>query len=403
MIEPIGGLAASFVSFLVVLGVVVFVHEFGHYQVARWFKVKIESFSIGFGPELCAWTSKAGVRWRIAALPLGGYVKFEGDKDVSSQSVSSPTFKDGIADRNSGLFHAQPVHVRAAVTAAGPLFNFGFSIAVFAIFFAIFGEMVQRPIISHVLPDGAAAAAGMKAGDEVVAINGRKIDDFVDLQTAIMVSGGKEMALDIRRADGAVHIRVTPKIVERQTPFGDKETQGLLGIETRFTRETVEKRSYNPIQALVRGGEQTANIIATQFNFILAVLRGGMSAGHINGPLGIFQIAGKVTENSVAEAGPQASAAQVAESVGIGLVRLAAVLSVAVGFMNLLPLPVLDGGHLVFYAAEAVRGKPIPEKVQAISFQIGLACILSLFVFATFQDLERSGLFNLLKGFVAAG
>jgi regulator of sigma E protease len=399
MFEPIGGLVASLASFLAVLGVVVFVHEFGHYQVARWFKVKVESFSIGFGPEILAWTSKAGVRWRIAALPLGGYVKFEGDKDVASQ----PDFTQAPADKSSGLFHAQPVHVRAAVTAAGPLFNFAFSIAVFAVFLAIFGELVQRPVISNVLPNGAAAAAGIKAGDEVTAINGRKIDDFVDLQTAIMVSGGKEMALDIKRADGPVQIRVTPRIVERVTPFGDKETQGLLGIETRFTRETVEERKYNPFQAVVRGGEQTADIIATQINFIKALLRGGMSAGHLNGPLGIFQIAGKVTENSVAEAGPQASAAQVAESVGIGLVRLAAILSIAVGFMNLLPLPVLDGGHLVFYAAEAIRGKPIPEKVQAVSFQIGLACILSLFVFATFQDLDRAGLFNLLKGFVAAG
>jgi regulator of sigma E protease len=265
------------------------------------------------------------------------------------------------------------------------------------------GETIQRPLISKVLPDGAAAAAGMKAGDEVVAINGRRIDDFVELQTAIMVSGGKEMRLLLKRDGAELPINVTPKVVERKTPFGDTETQGLMGIETRFTKDTIEHRTYNPIEAVVRGGEQTGEIISTQVNFITALLRGGMSAGHLSGPLGIYQIAGKVTENSVESAGPDADAAKVAESVGIGLVRLAAVLSIAVGFMNLLPLPVLDGGHLVFYAAEAIRGKPIPEKVQAVSFQVGLVCILSLFVFATFQDLDRSGLFNALKGFVAAG
>jgi regulator of sigma E protease len=396
MLENIGGIAISLASFVTVLSIVVFVHEYGHYQVARWFKVKVESFSIGFGPELIAWTSKVGVRWRIGALPLGGYVKFEGDKDAASQ----PDFTQAKADKSSGLFHAQPVGVRAAVTAAGPAFNFAFAIAVFAIFFAIFGETVQRPVISGVLPDGAAAAAGIKAGDEVVEIDGRKVDDFVDLQTAIMVSGGKEMRLVLKRDGAEIPINVTPKIVERKTPFGDSETQG---IETRFTRQTVEHRTYNPIEAVVRGGEQTGAIISTQVNFITALLRGGMSAGHLNGPLGIYQIAGKVTENSVENAGPDASAVEVAESVGVGLVRLAAVLSIAVGFMNLLPLPVLDGGHLVFYAAEAIRGKPIPEKVQAVSFQVGLVCILSLFVFATFQDLERAGLFNVLKGFVAAG
>ena len=399
MLDNIGSIAVSLASFAAVLGLVVFVHEYGHFQVARWFKVKVDSFSIGFGPEVVAWTSKAGIRWRIAALPLGGYVKFTGDKDAASQ----PDPDQPKADKSSGLFYAQPVGVRAAVTAAGPAFNFAFAIAVFAVFFAIFGETVQRPLITGILPGGAAQEAGLRAGDEVVAVNGRRIDDFAELQTAIMVSGGKEMQLVLKRDGAEIPVSVTPKIVARETPFGDKETQGLMGIETRTTPDTIEHRTYNPIEAVVRGGEQTVAIINTQINFITALVRGGMSAGHLNGPLGIYQIAGKVTENSVVNAGPNANAAEIAESVGIGLVRLAAVLSIAVGFMNLLPLPVLDGGHLVFYAAEAIRGNPIPEQIQAVSFQVGLVCILSLFVFATVQDLERAGLFNLLKGFVAAG
>lgn len=399
MLDQLSGLMISAISFVLVLSVVVFVHEFGHFQVARWFKIKVDSFSIGFGPEIFARTSKAGIRWRFSALPLGGYVKFTGDKD----EASTPDFTQPVADKSSGLLYAQPVGVRAAVVAAGPAANFLFSILVFALFYGILGETVQRPVISGVLPDGAAAAAGLKAGDEVVEINGAKIDDFRDLQTVVMVSGGEEIKLLVKRGSETVPLTATPRIVERETPFGDMETQGLLGIETRFTRETIEYRRYNPIEAIGRAGEKTWGIIETQVQFVAALVRGGMSAGHLSGPLGIGQIAGKVTQNGIDGAGSDANPVQIFESVATGLVQLMAVLSISIGFINLLPLPVLDGGHLVFYAAEALRGKPVPEKIQAVSYRFGLACILSLFAFATFQDLDRAGLFNMLKGIGAAG
>jgi regulator of sigma E protease len=399
MLDQIGSFLVGVASFVLVLSVVVFVHELGHFQVARWFKVKVDSFSIGFGPEIFAHTSKAGIRWRLGILPLGGYVKFTGDKD----EASTPDFSAPPADKSSGLLHAQPVGIRAAVVAAGPAANFLFAIAIFAVFFGILGETIQKPLITGVQPGGAAAIAGMRAGDEVIRIDGTKIKDFRALQGAIMVSGGKEIQVTVKRGVETINLVATPKIVERETPFGDKETQGLLGIETKFTKESTVYVRYNPIEAVGRAGEQTWSIVATQVKFVTALIRGGMSAGHLSGPLGIGQIAGKVTQNSVEGAGPDASALKVAESVSVGLIQLMAVLSISIGFMNLLPLPVLDGGHLVFYAAEAIRGKPVPEKVQAISFRIGLACILSLFVFATFQDLDRAGLFNLLKGVGASG
>ncbi len=399
MFDQLGSLLISVASFVTVLSVVVFVHEFGHFQVARWFKVKVDSFSIGFGPEVFARTSKAGIRWRLSALPLGGYVKFTGDKD----EASTPDFSLPPADKSSGLLHAQPVGVRAAVVAAGPAANFVFSIFVFALFYGFLGETVQRPVIFGVQPGGAAASAGIKAGDEVVQINGSKVDDFKDLQSAVMVSGGQKMDIIVKRGGERLALTATPKIVERETPFGDMETQGLLGIETHFTKETVEFRRYGPIAAVGRACEQTWSVVHTQINFVSALLRGGMSAGHLSGPLGIGQIAGKVTQNSIDGAGPGATPVAVAESVATALVQLMAVLSISIGFMNLLPLPVLDGGHLVFFAAEALRGKPVPEKIQAVSFRVGLACILSLFVFATFQDLDRAGLFNMLKGIGAAG
>jgi regulator of sigma E protease len=386
-------------SFVVVLSVVVFVHELGHFQVARWFKVKVDSFSIGFGPEILARTDKHGIRWRLSVLPLGGYVKFTGDKD----EASTPDFSQPKVDKSSGLLYAQPVGVRAAVVAAGPAANFIFAILIFALFYGFLGETVQRPVISGVLPGGAAVAAGIKAGDQVTEINGKKIDDFKQLQNIIMVSGGQELHVKVKRGEETLPITVTPKIVARETPFGDKETQGLLGIETRFTKDTIVHLTYNPVTAVGRACKQTWSVVTTQVDFIAALLRGGMSAGHLSGPLGIGQIAGKVAQNGIDVAGPDAGAIEVAESVAVSLIQLMAVLSISIGFMNLLPLPVLDGGHLVFYAAEALRGKPVPEKVQAVSFRIGLACLLSLFVFATFQDLERAGLFNLLKGVGAAG
>jgi regulator of sigma E protease len=399
MLDQLGSILIGVASFVTVLSVVVFVHELGHFQVARWFKIKVDSFSIGFGPEIFARTSKAGIRWRLSALPLGGYVKFTGDKDVASQ----PDFDQPPADRSSGLLHAQPVGIRAAVVAAGPAANFVFAILVFALLYGFVGETVQRPVLSAVMPDGAAAAAGLKAGDEVIEINGSKVDDFKELQTAVAVSGGKVMKIVVKRGAETLPFTATPKVVARETPFGDMETQGLLGIETQYTEKTVEHRSYNPVTAVGRACKQTWLVVTTQVDFVTALFRGGMSPGHLSGPLGIGQIAGKVTQSGIDGAGPDASAIKVAESVAFALFQLMAVLSISIGFMNLLPLPVLDGGHLVFYAAEALRGKPVPEKVQAVSFRIGLACILSLFVFATFQDLERAGLFNMLKGIGAAG
>jgi regulator of sigma E protease len=399
MWDQVSSFLISVASFVAVLSIVVFVHEFGHFQVARWFKVKVDSFSIGFGPEILARTSKAGIRWRLSLLPLGGYVKFTGDKD----EASTPDFSQPKADASSGLLHAQPVGVRAAVVAAGPAANFIFALAVYSVLFGTIGETIQRPVVSAVSPGGAAEAAGLKAGDLITAIDGNKIKSFRDLQSVVMVSGGEKLDIEVKRGEQTLNFDATPQVVERETPFGDMETQGALGIASNYSADTVSHINFNPIEAMGRAGEQTASVVGTQINFIKALIRGAMSPGHLSGPLGIGQLAGKVTENSIEGAGPDANAAKVAESVFLGLVQLMAFLSIAIGFMNLLPLPVLDGGHLVFYAAEAVRGKPISEKVQAISFRIGLACILSLFVFATFQDLDRIGLFNMLKGVGAAG
>jgi regulator of sigma E protease len=394
-------LLISIAAFIAVLSVVVFVHELGHYQVARWCGVKVEAFSIGFGPELLAWTNKDGERWRISALPLGGYVMFAGDRNAASSPQAGST-RSGV-NKASGFLNDQSVWVRMAVTAAGPVFNFIFAIGVFAAFFAIIGEHYRLPVVGTLQPGGAAVTAGLQSGDRIVSIDGQTMRSSNDVRQTIAVSGAKQVTIAVERAGSPAEFEVTPKVVDRPTPFGDMEKQGLLGITFSTDPANVLHERYNPVEAVGRGVQQTGQIIDMQLDFIAALFRGGVSPGHLSGPLGIGQMSGKIAENSADSAGPDATPGQVAASVAMGLVQLAAVLSIAIGFMNLLPLPMLDGGHLVFYAYEAVRGRPLPEVVRETSMKVGIACLLMLFVFVTFQDLERLGLFRVLEGAARAG
>lgn len=387
------------ISFILVLSLVVFVHEFGHYQVAKWLKVKIEKFSLGFGPELFAWNDKNGVRWRLGAYPLGGYVKFVGDHDASSYTSQAAN-----ADKSdSGLFHSKPVWVRALVTVAGPLYNFVFAIAIFAIMLLALGETIQQPIIQKIDEGSAAQKAGLVAGDTILSINEKEMESISDVQRTVVTAGGQNLRLVISRNNSNMAIDVTPQIVTRKTPFGDKQQQGALGIALGGTAKGVVRKSYNPLEATARATEKTYNIIDTQVRFVAALFRGGMSPGHLSGPIGIGQTAGLVAKNSIDGAGDSANSSEKLGALALGLVQLAAVLSISIGFMNLLPLPILDGGHLVFYAFEAIRGKPVPDNVQAASFKIGFFCLLALFAFATFQDLSRFGLFKPLQALTGAG
>ena len=393
----------SVFSFLIVLSIVVFVHEFGHFQVAKWLGVKIDKFSLGFGPKLLGWTDKDGVEWRIGAYPLGGFVQFAGDKDGTSFPDESYAIADVVEDNEKGHFHNMPVWVRALVAAAGPFSNFLFSILVFAILLLSYGEIIHKPVIEMVMPDGAAHKAGVLVGDEVLTVNGQKVDSIQDLQRTIITSGGETLKLDILRNNQHVYINVVPQVVARETPFGDKETQGAIGIGLSDNPKYSYNVKYNPITALQKATEKTYQIISTQIKFIGALFRGAMSLGHLSGPLGIGQSAGMVAKNSIDSVGHDAGALLKLEALSLGLIQLACVLSVAIGFMNLLPLPILDGGHLVFYALEGLRGKPVPQSVQIASYKVGFACLMILFVFATFQDIERTGIFRGIHSIAGMG
>jgi regulator of sigma E protease len=394
--ETVQSFLIAVVSFLAVLSVVVIVHELGHYKVARWFKVKVNSFSLGMGPEIAGFTRrKTGVRWRIGAFPVGGYVMFEGDAD----EASTPDPSKATGNRASGLIQDQPVHVRAAVSAAGPFANFLFAIVVFAGLFLVFDEAYVRPLVDQVTPGGAAERAGIRPGDEIWSLDGIRTRGQNDVRRIALTSGGQTIDVVVVRNGQKIELEATPDVVSRETPFGDSEKQGALNIVLGGDPRTdVVRVEYNPLTALARGAEKSWEIIDTQLRFIGALVRGGMSAGHLSGPLGIGQTAGYVAESSAESAGPRASAADTAVSVAYGLIQLAAVLSIAIGFINLMPVPLLDGGHLVMQAIEAVRGRPLPLALQAMAARVGLFAIGGLFLFVTFQDIDRLGLHRLLPG-----
>jgi len=368
-------------SFVVVLSVVVFVHEFGHFQVARWRGVAIDTFSIGFGKTLLGWRDKHGVQWKIGALPLGGYVKFADDADAMStgprEKIEDPAV---LAEaRKRGLFHAQPLSTRSMVVAAGPLTNFVFSIAAFGLLAFIVGRDVPSRV-DQVSPGSAAESAGMAAGDVIVAINGQPVDGFDDIQPLVARSIGEPLQLVVRRGDADVTLQVTP------TPSSANPDVGVIGVA--HTPALIGSERIDPLTAIGHGAKNTWDIVAQTGAYIGAIFTGKESGDQIAGPLGIVNVSGQVASSALSA--PDADLGQKLLLLTLSLLSLAAVLSVAVGIVNLLPIPILDGGHLLFYGIEAVRGgRPLPPSAQEWAYRAGFAVMASLFLFATWNDITR--------------
>jgi regulator of sigma E protease len=366
------------VPFLVVLTVLVFVHEFGHYYVARWNRVRVEVFSIGFGPELFGWWDRAGTRWKFSAIPLGGYVKMFGDSDASSGLPVSGLARMSPAEREVS-FHYKRLGQRAAIVAAGPAANFVFAILVLAIVFMTYGQPFTPPEVGQVQPGSAAEAAGIRPGDVVASIDGRPIQRFEDLQQIVRLNPGAPMTLVVRRDGGEASIAVTPKRTELTDRFGNHYEIGLLGI----SRSGMDYVRRDPATALVQAGAETWNLTTATLKAVWQIAIGMRGTDELGGPLRIAQMSGEVAQGGV-----------------VSLVWFMAVLSINLGLINLFPVPVLDGGHLLFYAAEAVRGKPLGARAQEYGFRIGLALVLTLMVFATWNDLVHLRIVEFVKGLV---
>lgn len=357
--------------FVLVLGVVVFVHESGHFWVGRLFGTRIETFSIGFGRAITRWKDRHGTEWKVGWMPLGGYVKFWGDEDATSLPNAERLAKIAADPESMQSFHFKPLWQRALIVAAGPFTNFAFAVIVFAVVYMTAGISKIPPVISTVQENSVAASAGLRPGDKIVAIDGQSIDDFFEIARAMMSSDGDAVSIAYERNGARAEVVVTPRREETTDRFGNKFNTYRLGI-SRSGDETAVFSRLDPVTAITTGSYEVYFIVERTFSFIGGLISGREDASQLSGPVGIAKTSGEVA------------------TLGwLALIQLMAVLSVSVGLINLFPIPMLDGGHLLYYGIEAIRRRPLGERAQEYGLRIGLALVLSLMLFATWNDVVR--------------
>lgn len=363
---PLLGTLAAFVFVLVV---VVFVHEMGHFLVGRWCGIGVKAFSIGFGPELVGWNDRHGTRWRIAAIPLGGYVKFVGDVGAASEP-DAETIAALSPEERRVAFHTQPVWKRALTVFAGPAANFALTIAVFAVMFSIYGKFVSEPTVAEVLPDTPAAAAGILPGDRFVSVDGEAVETFADVQRLVSGRAGEALVFVVRRGDQDLSITVVPAAREVTDPLGNLVKVGQIGVKTDETVGQPRRISFSPPGAVAEAVKETGHITARTLQFLQRFAVGREDKCQLGGPVRIADMAGKAAQKGFD-----------------WLVQLIALLSVGIGILNLLPIPPLDGGHLMFYGIEAVIRRPVPSKVLDAVYRAGFALVMAFMLFVFWNDL----------------
>jgi len=355
-------LVHTIASFALVLGVLVFVHELGHYLAARWCGVHVEVFSLGFGPALKSWVDRRGTEWRISVLPLGGYVRMHGmtpDAKADAEAAGQPY-------RPADAYIEKPVGSRAMVAAAGPIANFLLAVVLFAVLLAVQGRPVPLAVVGDVYPHTAAQAAGLQKGDEILTVDGLPVGDFEQLRGIVQVSAGKDLALAVHR--GTQNLTVHVHILA-----GGTNGSGLLGV-------TSGREKILPVGlpgAFIGGFEETYGTLVQLLGGLAAIVTSGAGVKDLGGPIMIAHLSGQVADLGIAS-----------------LVRFIALLSVNLGLVNLLPIPVLDGGHLMFYALEALRGRPVPARTQEYGYRVGIAIIVCVFLMISINDLKREGAFQ---------
>ncbi len=356
--------------FLAVLTVVVFVHELGHYLVGRWCGIHSETFSVGFGPELVGFSDRHGTRWRLSAIPLGGYVKFSGDDNATS--LPSRAGLSGMsADDRAHTFPGASLWRRAATVVAGPVANFILAIAIFAVIFGINGRMIADPVVAEVQAGSAAEMAGVQPGDVFVAIDGRTVETFDDVRRYVSTRPEQPISVAVRRDGAEVELSMTPARREITDRFGNKMEVGQIGVITADEVANFRQVTYGPIEAVGEGVKESWFIVTRTLGYLGNVITGVENADQLGGPIRVAQVSGQMATLGL-----------------VALIQLAAVLSVSIGLLNLMPVPMLDGGHLVFYAIEAVRGRPLGETAQEWAFKFGLTAVLALMLFATWNDVS---------------
>ena len=381
--------------FLLVITVIVVIHELGHFLTARAFGVAVDRFSIGFGRAIVSWRDRSGVEWRIGWLPLGGYVKFAGDENVASvpdQTDLNAMRNAIVAAEGPGAelkyLPFKPLWQRALVVVAGPLANFLLATVLFSIFLGLFGEPLTTARIAAVAPGGAAEKAGFRAGDLVLSGDGTRFDSFQDMQSYVQYRAGVPIDFAVERGSARLHLTATPSADAQTSPFGGTQPVGRLGLAARGG----VMKHYGPIEALGRGAYKTWDVTATTVYYLGRIVSGEVGADQIHSVVGTAYASGSITKQAVAAA-KQAGVSPLA-AIAFFLIQLTALVSVSVGLLNLLPVPTLDGGHLLFYGYELITKHPPRAGIQAAGFRAGLALLVGLMLFATWNDLQRLRVFQ---------
>jgi regulator of sigma E protease len=378
LLEPY---AQHTVAFLCIFTAVVFAHELGHYLVARWCGVRVEIFSIGFGPEMFGWTDRHATRWRVSWLPFGGYIRMYGDAPADSTASPSPAQTPGAPPGTPidpalqpFSFAAKSVAARAAIVFAGPLANFVLAVVVLAVLFATLGQQLTSTVIGKVYPASAAAQAGILPGDKIMALNGQRVARFEDIADIVLLGLGEPLTVTIQRNGATLELQATPHVIEEADIFGTVHRIGRLGIESSGPGEIVH---YDPATAGWMAVVETYRRAADILKSLEQIVTGVRPPKEVGGILSIAKMSGDIAGRGLIDA-----------------IDFAMLLSINLGLLNLFPIPLLDGGRLLFYAFEAVRGRPLGPRAEEWGFRLGFALVLSLMVFATWNDLMRFKVFH---------
>ena len=364
------------IPFIVLILVVVFIHEYGHYYFARRYGVGVTDFSIGFGKELFGWNDKSGTRWKICWIPLGGYVKFFGDRNVFSQADQEELLKKYNKEDQDKLFVTKPLYQRALIVAGGPVANFILAIFIFLFIYMFVGKDFTPAIIDEVQKDSPAEIAGMKKNDIIVEIDNIKVESILDVSKLIAMSTSEFIDFKVSRYEKEILLKVKPNLVESEDNLGNKINKRMIGIMLSPYNNEIKHIKLGPVKSLVHSLNEVYFVTTSSLKYLGSMLTGAGDSSQLGGPIRIAKISGQVAEFGI-----------------IPFISMMAYISISLGLINLFPIPLLDGGHLMFYAFEKILGRPLSQKTQEGFFRIGMFLLLSLMFFATFNDLKDLGLF----------
>ena len=364
------------IPFLILITIVVFIHEYGHYYFAKKYGVGITDFSIGFGREIFGWSDKSGTRWKICWIPLGGYVKFFGDRNVFSETEQQEVINKYNDEDRKKLFILKPIYQRSIIVAAGPLANYVLAILIFIIINMFVGKDMTPAIINEVQEDSPAFVAGMKKNDKIISIDNKKIESILEVSTFINISTAETIEFIVLRNDQEISLLVKPNLIDGKDSLGNSAKKRMVGIKLAPLNNKFQKQPLGPSKAIYYAVKEVWFVIITSLNYLGKMIVGSADTSQLGGPVKIAKIPGQVAEHGI-----------------IPFFRIMAYISISLGLINLFPIPMLDGGHLMFYLIEKILGRPLSQKIQEGFFRIGLFLLFSLMFFVTFNDLKDLGLF----------